>query len=219
MNTALCFVLVSLAHRLSLWHAQQPVPCHRLPRALTSVAPLTPTALFPPCRRHSPAQQDVVHSCALWVWHHHTWDVWHKVPSRLMSGPRWLPSCVGLLCARRAGFSAHGFLTTACSMAKVLQWKEFPSSDGLFSPEKNTHFLISLSVSFLPTPTGELHSLHLHHPYLSPEVAFPRHWTQWNQPVFVSPRLFQLYRMGFGKPVWLLVRYCMCLHWSESSIC
>lgn len=85
---------------------------------LTSVAPLTPKAPFLPCRR-----QDVVHSCALWVWHHHTWDVWHKVPSRLMSGPRWLPSCVGLLCAPRVGFSAHGFLTTACSVAKILQWK------------------------------------------------------------------------------------------------
>lgn len=80
---------------------------------------------------------------------------------------------------------------------------------------------------FYPFPailTGELHPLHLHHPYPGPEAAFPRRWAQRNQPIFVSPRLFQPCPVVFWEnlPVclivhdWVLVRDCVCLPWSKS---
>lgn len=103
-----------------------------------------PRVTVSPCHRHF---ADVVRSCARWAWHHHTWDVWHEVPSRLMSGPRCHPVSVFHVSPRPpwVGLSAQGLLKGSSfhgkKKNKTFQWEEFPSSDGLFSLEENADVL------------------------------------------------------------------------------
>lgn len=177
MDPASCFGLVSLAHR-----AQQPAPCHRvtvsppLCRRRAELCSMGLTSSYLGCMTQSPKQADV--------------------------RPK-MPSCVGFPCVPTP--TPSGALCSGLVKGQLVPWQK--KKQKKHSSERNSPLVMGSSpwrkmlmfYPSLPVSTGELHPLHLHHPYLSPEAAFPRCWAQRNQPIFVSPKLFQPYPVVFWE--------------------
>lgn len=180
MDPASCFGLVSLAHQ-----AQQLVPCHRLAsRRAPRLLPARATG-----RRAELCSMGLTSSYL---------GCMTRSPKQADVRPK-MPSCVGFPCAPRprGGFSL--LMVLSFHGKNHSSERNSPLVVGSFPWRKMLMFYPSLPIS-----TGELHPLHLHHPYLSPEAAFPRCWAQRNQPIFVSLRLFQAYPVFFGKSACLL---------------